>query len=96
MKFEKQSTGISSLAWVDNVSGDFITSSNKVGALKLWNAAHDSPKDMIKVSPHGIAFIEPMKGQSSVFLLQNKNGEVIVYNVRKRKLLFKSEVAHTS
>jgi hypothetical protein len=62
MKFEKQSTGISSLAWVDNVSGDFITSSSKVGALRIWNAAHDSPKDMIKVSPHGITLIEPMRG----------------------------------
>lgn len=62
MKFEKQSMGITAAAWIDNISGDFITASSKVGALRLWNAAHDSPKDMIKVGPHGILMIESMKG----------------------------------
>jgi len=60
MKFEKQSTGISSLSWIDNISGDFVTSTNKVGALKVWNAANETPKDMIKVGPHGITTIIPI------------------------------------
>jgi len=30
---------INSLAWINNKSGDFITSSKKVGALKVWNVA---------------------------------------------------------
>lgn len=58
--FEKQSTGISSIAWMDNISGDFISSTSKVGALRVWNAAHDNPKDMIKVGPHGISAIFPV------------------------------------
>jgi hypothetical protein len=37
--FEKQTVGISKIAWIDNVSGDFITSSIRVGALRLWNAS---------------------------------------------------------
>jgi hypothetical protein len=61
MKFEKQSVGISSFSWLDNISGDFITSSSKVGALRVWNAAHDSPKEMIKVGPHGLVTVEPLK-----------------------------------
>ena len=63
MNFEKQSTPISSLAWMDNISGDIVTSTSKVGALKVWNAASDSPKDMIKVGPHGITCIVPLKGR---------------------------------
>jgi len=34
MTFEKQSLGASSITWLDNISGDFLTSSVKVGALK--------------------------------------------------------------
>lgn len=74
MNFEKQATGISSLAWVDNISGDIITSTNKVGALKLWNAANEAPKDMIKVGPHGITTMQQIKGKQGTFLLQFKNG----------------------
>ena len=32
---------VSGVGWVDNVSGDMITSSGKVGALRLWNASND-------------------------------------------------------
>lgn len=59
--FEKQATGISSAQWVDTMSGDIITSTIKVGALRLWNAAHPSPKDMLKVGPHGILTITPSR-----------------------------------
>lgn len=51
LRFERQSHGISAMAWIDNVSGDIVTSSSKVGALKIWNAAHETNKDMIKVGP---------------------------------------------
>jgi WD40 repeat protein len=61
--FEKQPTGISSCQWVDNISGDIITSTNKVGALRLWSASNENPKDMIKVGPHGISTIHPIKGK---------------------------------
>lgn len=58
--FQKQQTGISSISWIDNISGDFISSTNKVGALRLWNAAHSEPKEMIKVGPHGILSINKL------------------------------------
>ena len=38
IKFEKQTNLITSVGWVDALSGDFITSSLSVGALRLWNA----------------------------------------------------------
>jgi hypothetical protein len=51
------------MSWVDNISGDIVTSTNKVGALRLWNASNPVPKDMIKVGPHGISSIFPIKGK---------------------------------
>lgn len=39
MQFEAQTSGISKVSWMDNVSGDFITTSVRVGAIKIWNAA---------------------------------------------------------
>jgi hypothetical protein len=36
---KSQNNKPSSFAWVDNISGDFLVSSTKVGALKLFNAA---------------------------------------------------------
>ena len=69
IKFEKQATGISSVRWVDTMSGDMITSTTKVGALKLWNAAHESPKDMLKVGPHGILTITPSQSNQGRFFL---------------------------
>ena len=92
--FEPQSNQISSLAWMDNVSGDFVTSTNKVGALRMWNAAHTEPRSMIKIGPHGIKKILP--ASNDLFILQSCSGSVMVYNIRHRKLLFESEVAHAN
>lgn len=50
--FEKNEA--SSVSWIDTISGEFITSSNKVGALKLWSASQQSHKEMIKVAPQAI------------------------------------------
>lgn len=46
---------------MDNISGDIVTSSSKVGALKVWNAANEAPKDMIKIGPHGITSMLSIK-----------------------------------
>ena len=82
--FERQSTGVNSVAWLDNISGDLISSSCKMGALRIWNASNASPKDMIKVGPHGIVNMQPLHGVQGAFILQNKNGEIVVYHARKR------------
>jgi WD40 repeat protein len=96
MAFEKSSQDFTDFSWVDNISGDFITCSTKVGALKLWNASNASQKDTIKVVPQGIVSMHPMPGRQSTFLLQIKNGQIVLFNVRKRKILFQSDVAHSA
>jgi|JI9StandDraft_1071089.scaffolds.fasta_scaffold785531_1 WD40 repeat protein len=37
--FTPHTQGINSIGWINNKSGDFLTSSKKVGALKIWNVA---------------------------------------------------------
>lgn len=54
---------------MDNVSGDLISSSTKMGALRVWNASNASPKDMIKVGPHGIANMQSLIGVQGAFLI---------------------------
>lgn len=76
------------MGWIDTVSGDILTASTKVGALRIWNASNPSPKDMIKVSPHGIICMKAYNGHKGIYMLQCKNGEVLLFNVRKRKLLY--------
>jgi WD40 repeat protein len=36
--------GNSCILWKDDKSGDFISSTKKVGALRLWNVAQKAPK----------------------------------------------------
>jgi hypothetical protein len=38
-EFERQGHGAHTLLWMDNISGDFVSSSRKVGLLKVWNVA---------------------------------------------------------
>ncbi len=55
-------------------------------------------KEIIKVVPQGVVTMVPVPigGGESVILGQLKNGQVVLYNVRKKKILFKSEVAHSA
>ena len=36
---QKSASEVTGIEWVDGISGDFITTSSKVGILKLWNAS---------------------------------------------------------
>ena len=66
--------------------------------MRLWNASNKEPKEIIKVVPQGIMTMVPVPagGGESVCLAQLKNGQVVLYNVSRRKILFQSEVAHSA
>lgn len=59
LQFDKDNLKISDMCWVDRISGDFLTATAKVGALKMWNVAHQESKSMLKVSPKGVLTITP-------------------------------------
>ena len=81
------------MAWLDTISGHFLVGSPKVGVIRVYNAALSAPKEMIKVSRHGILSINPCGNQQ--FLLQLTSGEVIVYNFKAKKEVYKTKVGHT-
>jgi hypothetical protein len=62
----------------------------------MWNAASKETKEIIKVVPQGIVTMVRLPGSEAVVLAQLKNGQVVLYNIRKKKLLFQSEVAHSA
>lgn len=74
--YEKQSVGINCICWRDDKSGDFITSTKKVGTLRLWNVAHKEPKQIIKVGSTGIHFMRKLKGDTKRILIGFMNGAV--------------------
>ena len=47
MEFDTKASYVS---WIDKLSGDFMTASDRVGAVKVWNAGLKEAKDTIKVS----------------------------------------------
>jgi WD40 repeat protein len=54
MIFDQQQQTVTQVQWLDNISGDFVSIYANLGVLRIWNAAQSAPKQMIKVSPHGI------------------------------------------
>ena len=54
--------GLTSLAWVPCVPGDFITVSEKTGVLRVWNVSQRAAKDTLKAEAgpfHAVSFLEP-------------------------------------
>ncbi|CDW86163.1 wd repeat-containing protein 17 [Stylonychia lemnae] len=92
--YEKQSVGVNNICWRDDKSGDFITSTRKVGTLRLWNVASREPKQIIKVGSSGIHCMTKLKGDSKRMLIGFINGAVQVFNLEKRRIEFQSEAGH--
>lgn len=41
------------------MSGDLVTSSPKIGALKVWNASHNRPRNTVKLGVTGVKSLLP-------------------------------------
>jgi WD40 repeat protein len=108
--FDRQTTGIQSLLWINDKSGDFITTSKTVGALRIWNVAQKSPKKMIKIVSSGISdshispgagrsifplSIIPIEAHSNLVLIACTNGSIALFNVEKKKIEFQTEPGHS-
>lgn len=78
--FERQGQGINCVSWIDNMSGDLVTSSPKIGALKVWNASHSRPRSTVKLGVTGVKSILPFAKYPEKYLVAFKNGAVGIYN----------------
>ena len=108
--FERQAAGIQSLMWINDKSGDFITTSKTVGALKIWNVAQQNPKKMVKIVPSGIGSshaspgagrsifplaIMPIQEYNNLVLIACTNGSIALFNIEKKKIEFQTEPGHS-
>lgn len=78
---------------MDHISGDFLAASPKAGVLRIFNAALPSHKDIVKVDKHAI--LDLARVSRDKYLIKLKNGQVTLFNVRTRRTLFTTDVAHT-
>ena len=77
------------------MSGDFVSTSAKIGALKIWNASHKSPRSTLKLGITGVKAFYPFETHPYLFLIAFKNGAVGIYNLELKKLEFSTQAAQT-
>ncbi len=93
--FERQSAGVRAVSWLYNMSGDFLTCSQKVGALRVWNASQKAPKSVMKVGATGIRMLEGFRGDPTLCVIVFKDGSLGLFNFRKKKVVWTIEAGHS-
>ena len=86
--------GLTMIAWIPGVPGDFVTATDKTGVLRVWNVSQRGPKDLIKAEAgpfQGISFIEPTQS----CLCRFKSGAVGLLDLSKRSWTMFGKAAHT-
>lgn len=66
MSFEKQQQSTVQVHWLDNISGDFVTTHANMGVLRIWNASVQQPKSIVKVSPHSVLSCHPFSNDEMI------------------------------
>lgn len=92
--FDKQGIGISSIAWMSWTAGNFVSTNNKTGVLKVWNASQKQPVDSIKVGDSGIKTLFIASGSKRA-ICACLDGSVVVYHIEKRQVEYKTAASHT-
>ena len=89
-----QERGLTSLAWMPGVPGDFVTASDKTGVLRVWNVSQRAPKDTLRAEAgplHAISFVEP----TCRALCRFKSGAVGLCDLARRSWTMFGRAAHT-
>lgn len=93
--FDKQTQGIRSLAWAKAQPGNFVTVTDRVGILRLWNVSQRAPLAQVKVGPTGVNCIKAVPGEPNWFVLSFKNSAVGVCDIATRTMRFMSATGHS-
>eukprot|EP00397_Hematodinium_sp_SG-2012_P003013 GEMP01003021.1.p1 GENE.GEMP01003021.1~~GEMP01003021.1.p1 ORF type:complete len:1246 (+),score=297.79 GEMP01003021.1:113-3850(+) len=94
--FERTPQGVKYLAWVPNQPGTFLSVTDKVGVLKIWNVSQRFPVGQLKVGVGGIFAIKATpQPRIGMFLLSYKNGSVGLLDFTTRKMVFTSAPGHS-
>jgi WD40 repeat protein len=92
--FDKQGTGICSLAWMGWTAGNFISSNPKTGILKIWNVSQRQAVESIRLGGGGVLGVafSPTK---PVAFCTCADGSVIAYDFMKREVVNSTFAGHT-
>ena len=92
--FERQSTKITSICWLDWAPGSFLSANEKTGVLKLWNASGKTPLDSIRVTTGGVLSMQAVPNSKSV-LLAGADGSFQMFHVENKHVEFKTCTSHS-
>ena len=96
--FDKQSAGISALVWIKSIPGGFVTSNEKIAAIKLWTVSSRSPLKTIKAGFGGILKMVPLPAGNQIMkqglLISFKNSSIGLFDFEKKKIEFMAESTH--
>eukprot|EP00397_Hematodinium_sp_SG-2012_P003108 GEMP01003116.1.p1 GENE.GEMP01003116.1~~GEMP01003116.1.p1 ORF type:complete len:1245 (+),score=190.74 GEMP01003116.1:263-3997(+) len=94
--FDRSLQGVKYIAWVANQPGTFLSVTDKVGVLKIWNVSQKLPVGQIKVGIGGISAIKAAPHPKiGMFVMSYKNGSVGMLDFNKRKVGFTSPPGHS-
>ncbi|CAE8588805.1 unnamed protein product, partial [Polarella glacialis] len=94
--FDKQSQGINSMAWAKAQPGNFVTVTDRVGVLRLWNVSQRAPLAQIKVGLTGVNCVKAIPSEPNQFVLSFKNSSVGVCDIETRTMKFMSSPGHAA
>lgn len=96
-QFEKQANSLTSLLWSHDRSGNFFTSSNKVGVISAWNVASKEPKSIFKVGNNGVHQMLRIstKDNEQRVLVALKSGTCLIYDLKRRSIDYSTEAGHS-
>jgi len=93
--FDKQAQSIKSIAWARAQPGNFLTATDRVGLLRLWNVSQKAPLSQIKVGTSGVNCIKEIPGQPHWFVVSFKNSSVGICDISARMMRFMSSPGHS-
>jgi WD40 repeat protein len=93
MSFDKFSNFVTGIVWIRHEPGTFMMFSKGTGRATLWNVSKKSYNSLIKISDSPILRYNYLDDTS--LLLSLDNGEIIIYNLKINKIIFKLEAGHS-
>ena len=95
MEFTKQQTGLSSVIWIPNSPGSFITASEKHGVLRVWNVSNETHVHTINASEGAVSSVCALTDDSGRVAVSFKSGEVCVFSTKHRRKVWAKGPGHT-
>ena len=93
-QFNRQGTGLRSLAWMEWAPGSFASVNSRTGVIQVWNVSQKHPQDLVRVGNCGFHSMTFVPGSQQA-LCAFGDGSVAVFHMGKRQTQFHGSPGHT-